>query len=214
MITEVFASTIACIGLSRNQVATLGLLGPGELSLAAGSMGKRWGCSRPTPSRCRTEPSQHTTTEPGNKSGSVAYAKRSTTEDRKTVPLAGSQLYSTVRPRQFIVVPLNQPPEKPERAECTHHSNRRPPLQATPLPRCRLQPQPHPTTDHRRPEQRPSRPTSRLETPVSPFVVALCPAPPVARQRAATALPRTPPRPVHGRNHAPPQLLLRPHSQS
>jgi hypothetical protein len=79
-------------------------------------------------------------------------------------------------------------------------------------------------------KQRPSHPTSRLaQWPVSPFVAAFlialptfagcrqtkkCPAPPVARRRAATALPGTPPRPVHGRNHAPAQLLLRPHSQT
>ena len=170
--------------------------------------------------------------------------------------LAGSPLYSTVRPRQFIVVPLKKNSKRTGACIRTHHTDRRPPPQATPLPRCLLQPQPHPTTEYGRLRQRPSRPTSRLtldsdpaetasrgsspannhsaqyrnqEKPVSPFVVALstalpaiarnkqtkkCPAPPVARQRAATALPRRPPRPAHGRNHAQAQLLLRPHSQT
>ena len=60
--------------------------------------------------------------------------------------------------------------------QCTHHLNRRPAPQATPLPRCRLRPQPHPTKDSRRLEPLPSRPTSRpAEWPVSPFVVANVP---------------------------------------
>jgi hypothetical protein len=41
-----------------------------------------------------------------------------------------------------------------------------------------------------------------------------CPAPPVARQRAATALPRTPPRLARGLHHVRARLLLRPHSQT
>ncbi len=41
-----------------------------------------------------------------------------------------------------------------------------------------------------------------------------CSAPSGTRQRAATALPRTPPSPVHGRDHAQARLLLRPHSQT
>jgi hypothetical protein len=52
-----------------------------------------------------------------------------------------------VRPAQFIVVPLSQPLKTPERATCTHHFNRQPLLQETPLPRCHLQPQPHPAKD-------------------------------------------------------------------
>jgi hypothetical protein len=47
----------------------------------------------------------------------------------------------------------------------------------------------------------------RLEQSVSPFVVALCPAPPVARERVPTALQRTPP-------GLPAGFLLRPHSPS
>ena len=53
-------------------------------------MRRRWGCSRPTPSRSRTEPSRHTTTEPDETSGPFAYAERSATEDRtEQSPWAG-----------------------------------------------------------------------------------------------------------------------------
>ena len=99
----------------------------------------------------RAEPFPVAATAPGYKSGNGRRNRPKSTQETSTSGrLAGSLLYSTVRPRQFIVVPLNQPPEKPARAGCTHHSNRRPLPQATPLPRCRLRPQPHPTTDYRR----------------------------------------------------------------
>jgi len=136
-------------------------------------------------------------------------------QPRMATHSAGSLLYSTVRPRQFIVVPLNQPPQKPARAGCTHHSNRRPLPQTTPLPRCRLRPQPHPTTDNRRPRQRPSRPTSRpAEWPVSPFVVTNVPGTTRSTPTDCDCLAATPPRPEHGHDHAQVQLLLRPHSQT
>ncbi len=149
-----------------------------------------------------------------------ASATRKRRPAQRTSPngfLAGSQLYSTVRPRQFIVVPLIPTSKKPACATCTHHLTRQPLLQKIPLPRCRLQPQPHPAKDSgdrgnspaARPSDRPLLPLLPKLTfhghrrkspnrvsigiklwPVSPFVVVSCPAPPGTRQRAATALPR------------------------
>ena len=115
--------------------------------------------------------------------------------------------------------------------ECrrTHHSDRRSPLQATPLPRCRRQPQPHPTTDNGVRDKCRSRPTSRLaQWPVSPFVVVfsitpptsasreikMCPAPPVNTPTSRDCLAAIPPGSAHSRNHVLTQLLLRPHSQT
>ena len=87
-------------------------------------------------------------TSPGNKSGNALRHRPKSSQGTSTGGrLAGSLLYSTVRPRQFIVVPLQKPPEKPACAVCTHHLHRRPPPQTTPLPRCRLRPQPHPAKD-------------------------------------------------------------------
>ena len=55
--------------------------------------------------------------------------------------------------------------------------------------RCRLQPQPHPAKENGRPATL-RHPTADRQWPVSPFVVTRVPAPPVARQRIATALPQ------------------------
>ena len=127
-----------------------------------------------------------------------------------------SQLYSTVGPHQFIVVPLKKPPEKPACANahttriagryCKRHLSR-----DAACSRNRIQPRKTAT------ETTLSRQTSRLaldsdtarttaqacrlgtaiqhsiDTKKSQSALSLwhlCPAPPVARQRAATALPR------------------------
>ena len=91
-----------------------------------------------------------TETAPGYKSGSGLSDRPQSAQGTSTSGrLAGSLLYSTVRPRQFIVVPLKSNLQKNRRVQrCTHRIDRRPPPQATPLPRCRLRPQPHPTTDN------------------------------------------------------------------
>ena len=96
-----------------------------------------------------------------------------------------------VRPAQFIVVPLIHPPKKPSRASL-HAPHQSPAAAASDTsPEMPLATATASCQGSRRPRQRPSRPTFRpAQWPVSPFVVALCPAPPVARQRAATALPR------------------------
>ena len=174
-----------------------------------------------------------------------ASAARNGQPARKTAPtgrLAGSQLYSTVRPRQFIVVPLIQPPRKPARAICTHHFTRQPLLQTTPLPRCRLQPQPHPAKDSDATGAiRPSRPTFRPAiAPATAKVDFPRPMPQIANPRqyrkqemasqpfrrgfvpsttcntptGRDCLAATPPRFARGSHHARARLLLRPHSQS
>ena len=84
---------------------------------------------------------------PPTNRASAAGTTAAGTENLPERPLGGVATVFPVRPRQFIVVPLIQPPEKPARAECTHHLTRQPLLQATPLPRCHLRPQPHPAKD-------------------------------------------------------------------
>jgi hypothetical protein len=107
---------------------------------------------------------------------------------------------------------------------CRRHTpnDRRPLPQATPLPRCRLWPKPHPAKDNgdwsstpaARPLDWPNGQSAlslwlscadKAQARVQPFPARTtrprcpsskkCPAPPVARQRAATALPRLRPGP-------------------
>ena len=156
-------------------------------------------------------------TKPAYKSG-ISRKKRQPAQ--RTSPnglVAGSQLYSTVRPRQFIVVPLVLPPKKPERAARTHHLTRQPLLQKTPLPRCRLPPQPHPAKDSGDWAQRPSRPTFRSATENGQSALSswhLCPAPSVSTPTGRDCLAATPPRLARDLHHALTRLLLRPHSQT
>ena len=142
-------------GKARPESSAGGLLGQPPLAVdPARPMprydgAREWGCFWPTPNHRTSRTFPFTAAAPGYKSGNGRrYRLKSTQGTSTSGRLAGSLLYSTVRPRQFIVVPLKEPPEKPVCAGCTHHSNRRPPLQATPLPRCHVQPQPHPTTEN------------------------------------------------------------------
>jgi hypothetical protein len=105
-----------------------------------------------------------------------------------------------VRPRQFIGVPLNQPPEKPVRARCTHALDRRLLPQATPLPRCRLRPATASCQGSWTTGASPSRPTSRsAKWPVSPFVVTFVPGTTRSTPTDCDCLAAMPPSPKHGR---------------
>jgi len=73
----------------------------------------------------------HTATAPGYKSGNGRRHQPKLAKETATGGcFAGSPLYSTVRPRQFIGVPLKRPPEKPARAKARttqiagHHRKR------------------------------------------------------------------------------------------
>ena len=101
---------------------------------------------------------------------------------------------------------------------CNMHAplNRQPLLQKTPLPRCRLQPQPHPAKDSgdrgNAPAARPSDRPRNGQSALSSW--HLCPAPSVSTPTGRDCLAATPPRLARGFHHAQPRLLLRPHSQS